>query len=77
VIFKFDTRVVAVRDRVRTKSGRCGVVRADNFRSGTACIVWDDGDDFPLKYCHFEVLMHNAQFPDWYKEKHDVQGEEG
>lgn len=71
----FNTRVVLVMDRVRTKTGRCGVVRAIS-KGEVAHVVWDDGDDFPIKFCHLEVLSHGAQFPEWYlrRSDNDVQG---
>lgn len=60
--------VVIPYDRVRTKSGRMGVIK--NVTHGdTAHIVWDDGEEFPLKACHLEVLAHACMLPSWYYSK--------
>lgn len=64
----FRTKVVLVRDRVRTKTERCGVVRAVTGHS-VAHVVWDDGEEFPIKFCHLEVLAHGHELPKWFTDR--------
>lgn len=61
----YNTKVVLPLDRVKTRSGRHGIVRSISS-GGVAYVVWDDGEDFPIKFCHLEVLAHGARLPDWY-----------
>lgn len=58
----FDTREVLIQDRVRTKSGRMGIC-IDTYGKDTAQIRWDDGEIFPIRFCHLEVLAHNVDMP--------------
>lgn len=49
-------------DRVKTKSGRHGhVVSVRN--NDTAVVRWDDGEEFPIRYIHLEVLAHDCVLP--------------
>lgn len=65
--------VVIPLDRVRTKRGRCGVVKAVSHRD-TAHVIWDDGEEFPIRFCHLEVLAHGCMFPSWYYLKEGKHG---
>lgn len=53
-----DTPQVQKGDRVRTKTNRIGVVR-NITGEDTAHIDWDDGDSFPIRTIHLEVLARN------------------
>lgn len=57
--------VVIALDRVKTKTGRHGVVKGTSNRD-TAHVVWDDGEEFPIRFCHLEVLAHGCMLPAWY-----------
>lgn len=50
-------------DRVRTKSGRLGVVRRMRGNIDVAMVDWDDGESFPIRTCHLEVLARNWTIP--------------
>lgn len=58
----YNTEEVLIRDRVRTKSGRMGVC-INTMGKDTAIVRWDDGDIFPIRFCHLEVLAHNVELP--------------
>lgn len=61
VVYRVDV-IVQVKDRVRTKTGRLGIVR--NVTNGnTAHVEWDDGDVFAIRTCHLEVLLRNVDLP--------------
>lgn len=53
---------VRSKDRVKTKSGRHGVVRATSAQD-VAHVLWDDGEDFPIRFCHLEILAHDWFLP--------------
>lgn len=67
-ILRGDVEVLE-KDRVRTKSGRSGIVMSLNTRRDTASVVWDDGEEFPIKCVHLEVLMRNAEIPARFSKK--------
>jgi len=49
------------RNRVRTKTGREGVVGTTS--GDVAHVMWDDGAQFPIRFCHLEVIALNVDFP--------------
>lgn len=56
----YETKEVLYKDRVRTKTGRIGVCLRTIGRD-TALVQWDDGEAFPIRFCHLEVLAHNCE----------------
>lgn len=60
--FKYDTILVLPRDKVRTRTGRQGVCYNTSGKD-TAIVYWDDGEIFPMRFCHLEVLAHNCELP--------------
>lgn len=55
-----DSNKVLKQDRVKTKSGRHGTVLR-TFGQDTAIVQWDDGETFPIRAGHLEVLAHNSE----------------
>lgn len=51
---------VELYDRVKTRSGRHGVVMGTTGKD-VAHVQWDDGEEFPIKFCHLEVLAHGCK----------------
>lgn len=60
--FKYNTKGVLKFDRVRTKTGRMGVC-VNTVGQDTAVVYWDDGETFPMRFCHLEVLAHDCELP--------------
>lgn len=56
-------------DRVRTKTGKMGVVRSMNRCLDTANVMWDDGEEFLIRVVHLEVMMRNATLPAKFSKK--------
>lgn len=64
-------RIVFPYDKVKTKTGRVGVVKAVSHND-TAHIVWEEeGIEFALRFCHLQVVEHNSLLPDWYCRKEE------
>jgi hypothetical protein len=57
-----DKPEVKEKDRVRTKTNRLGVVRRITGED-TAHVDWDDGDSFPIRTAHLEVLARDWDVP--------------
>lgn len=66
-----DKSVIHVYDRVKTKTGRQGVVKAITHKD-VAHVVWDEPNlEFPIRVCHLEMVERGSLLPTWYYMKED------
>lgn len=59
--FEMAQNRVKTKDRVKTKSGREGVVTS--VVRDVANIRWEDGEVFGIRCCHLEVIPHTKELP--------------